>query len=143
MTTAGPTRLLTTRESTRLLCAPSRGDQAAEHDQRIYLAAPRRPDPAPRGARDADRGAGRPPRARRVAIIAARRATVKPATLSIEYRALATVLDVGGRGRRGRQSPMERMKAPTVPTIARPGGRADDFRKLLQDGEGKDFIAPP
>ncbi len=130
-----PDALHTLRDSFALHLAATRAPKTS----RIYLAAL---DALIRhlGA------AGMPTAARAVrrehveSYIAQRRADVKPATLSLEFRALQQfwrwALDEEEIGR----SPMERMKPPRVPDTPVPVISVDDFRKLLRTAEGHDFV---
>lgn len=71
--------------------------------------------------------------------LGARRAKVKPATLSIEYRALAKFWRWAVDEDEVRVSPMAKMTPPKVPETPVPVIPADDFRKLLRTTEGTDF----
>ncbi|MEW6226012.1 MAG: site-specific integrase [Chloroflexota bacterium] len=71
--------------------------------------------------------------------LGARRETVKPATLSIEYRALAKFWRWAVDEDEVSVSPMAKMKPPTVPETPVPVVSVDDFRKLLRAAEGTDF----
>ena len=73
--------------------------------------------------------------------IAARRATVKPTTLSIEFRALQQFFRWTLEEEEIDRSPMERMKAPTVPLSPVPVVPVADFRKLLKTAEGNAYNA--
>lgn len=73
--------------------------------------------------------------------LGARRATVKPATLSIEYRALAKFWSWAVDEDEVAVSPMAKMKPPVVPVTPVPVISPDEFRRLLKTAEGKDFIA--
>ncbi len=71
--------------------------------------------------------------------IAARRDQVKPATLSIEFRALQQFWRWALEEEEIDRSPMERMQAPRVPESPVPVVSIDDFRRLLRACEGKDY----
>ena len=71
--------------------------------------------------------------------LGARRAVVKPATLSIEYRALAKFWRWAVDEDEVSVSPMLKMKPPVVPETPVPVIGEADFRKLLKTAEGKDF----
>jgi site-specific recombinase XerC len=73
--------------------------------------------------------------------IAARRETVKPTTLSIEFRALQQSFRWALEEDEIERSPMERMKAPTVPRSPVPVVAVADFRKLLKTAEGNAYNA--
>lgn len=70
---------------------------------------------------------------------ASRRERVKPATLSIEYRALQQFWRWALEEEEIDRSPMERMKPPRVPETPVPVVPIEDFRKLLRATDGKDF----
>jgi len=70
-----------------------------------------------------------------------RRAAVKPTTLSIEYRALAKFWAWAVEEDEVPDSPMRKMKAPSVPETPVQVLTHEDFRALLKTAEGKDFIA--
>lgn len=72
---------------------------------------------------------------------AARRETVKPATLSIEYRALQQFFKWAVDEDEIDRSPMEKMKAPQVPRSPVPVIGVDDFRRLLKTADGKDYVS--
>jgi integrase len=72
--------------------------------------------------------------------IASRRATIQPATLSVEYRALQQFWRWALEEDEIDRSPMEKMAAPKVPVVPVPVISEDDFRKLLRSAEGKGFI---
>lgn len=72
--------------------------------------------------------------------IAARRETVKPTTLSVEFRALQQFWRWALEEEEIERSPMERMKAPKVPDSPVPVVSIIDFKKLLRTAEGKDFV---
>ena len=72
--------------------------------------------------------------------IAARRETVKPTTLSLEFRALQQFWRWALEEEEIDRSPMERMKAPKVPDSPVPVVSIVDFKKLLRTAEGKDFV---
>jgi site-specific recombinase XerD len=69
----------------------------------------------------------------------ARRPLVKPATLSIEYRALAKFWRWAVDEDEVAASPMAKMKPPTVPETRVPVVAPDDFRKLLRTAEGTGY----
>lgn len=71
--------------------------------------------------------------------LAARRETVKPTTLSMEYRALAQFWRWALEEEEIDRSPMERMKAPRVPDAPVPVIPVDDFRKIMKTTEGRTF----
>ena len=71
--------------------------------------------------------------------MAARREHVKPATLSVEFRALQQFWRWALEEEEIDRSPMERMKAPTVPDAPVPVVSVADFKKLLRDGRGRTF----
>ena len=70
-----------------------------------------------------------------------RRERVKPATLSIEYRALAKFWRWAVDEDEVAVSPMAKMKPPTVPEIPVPVISPDNFRKMLKEAAGTDFRA--
>ena len=73
--------------------------------------------------------------------IAARRETVKPTTLSLEFRALQQFWRWALEEEEIDRSPMERMKTPKVPDSPVPVVSITDFKKLLRTAEGsKAFI---
>jgi len=69
--------------------------------------------------------------------IGARRALVKPASVSIEYRALAKFWAWAVEEDEVSDSPMRKMKAPTVPETPVPVISQDDFKALLKTAEGR------
>ena len=71
--------------------------------------------------------------------IASRRDTVKPTTLSVEFRALQQFWRWALDEEEIDRSPMERMKAPKVPDSPVPVVSINDFKKLLRTAEGKTF----
>lgn len=71
--------------------------------------------------------------------LAARRATVKPTTQSLEFRALQQFWKWALEEEEIYRSPMERMKPPRVPDVPVPVVSTDDFKKLLAKASGKDF----
>ena len=73
--------------------------------------------------------------------IAARRGRVAPSTMSVEYRALQQFFRWAAEEDEIDRSPMEKMKAPTVPEKPVPVVPATDFRKLLATASGKDFTS--
>ena len=70
-----------------------------------------------------------------------RRVVVKPASLSIEYRALAKFWRWAVDEDEVSVSPMLKMKPPVVPETPVPVIGEADFRKLLKSAEGKDYRA--
>lgn len=70
---------------------------------------------------------------------AARRETVKPTTLSVEFRALQQFWRWALEEEEIERSPMERMKAPKVPDSPVPVVSMADFKKLLRTAEGREF----
>lgn len=132
--TYAPDALHTLRESFALHLDASRSDST----QRIYLAALDRLI----GHLEAN---GMPTAARAVkrehveSFVAARRDTVKPTTLSVEFRALQQFWRWCVEEDEIDRSPMERMKAPKVPDSPVPVVSVDDFRKLLRTAEGRDY----
>jgi site-specific recombinase XerD len=131
-----PDALHTLRDSFALHLDASRSDST----QRIYLAALDRLI----GHLEAS---GMPTAARSVcrehveSFIASRRDTVKPTTLSVEFRALQQFWRWCVEEDEIDRSPMERMKAPKVPDSPVPVVSVDDFRKLLKTAEGRDYNA--
>ena len=71
--------------------------------------------------------------------IAARRETVKPTTLSIEFRSLQQFFKWALEEEEIDRSPMEKMRAPTVPRAPVPVVDMADFRKLLKTAEGNGY----
>ncbi len=71
--------------------------------------------------------------------MAARRAVVKPASLSLQYRALVQFFKWAVEEEEIERSPMEKIKAPRVPETPVPVVEADDFRALLRACEGKEY----
>jgi site-specific recombinase XerD len=71
--------------------------------------------------------------------VAARRATVKPTTMSVEFRALQQFWKWCVDEEEIDRSPMERMKAPNVPQQPVPVVGLDDLRRLLKATEGKGY----
>jgi site-specific recombinase XerD len=71
--------------------------------------------------------------------IASRRELVKPASQSIEYRALQQFWRWAVEEEEVDSSPMARMRPPRVPDAPVPVVDVADFRKLLKTTEGKDF----
>jgi len=130
-----PDALHTLRDSFALHLDASR----CKSTQRIYLAALDRLI----GHLEAH---GMPTRARAVrrehveSFVASRRDTVKPTTLSVEFRALQRFRRWCVEEDEIDRSPMERMKAPKVPESPVPVVSLDDFRKLLKTAEGRDYI---
>jgi site-specific recombinase XerD len=132
--TYAPDALTTLRDSFALHLDATRAPKTT----RIYLA-----------ALDALIGhleaAGMPTSARAVrrehveSYIAKRRDTVKPTTLSVEFRALQQFWRWALEEDEIDRSPMERMKPPRVPTSPVPVVSADDFRKLLKTTEGRAY----
>lgn len=72
--------------------------------------------------------------------VAARRATVKPTTQSLEFRALQQFWKWALEEEEIERSPMERMSPPRVPESPVPVISVDDFRKLLKTTDGRDFL---
>lgn len=122
------------RESFSLHLAASRSPQTS----RIYLAALDRliahleANGMPTGARAVRREHVE-------SFLAARRLTVAPATLSVEYRALAVFWRWTVDEDEVDVSPMLKMKPPRVPDKPVPVVSGDDFRKLLKTTEGKAY----
>ncbi len=130
-----PDALHTLRESFALHLDASRAEKTA----RIYLAA--------LGALIAHLEAqGMPTGARGVkrehveSYFARRRDQVKPATLSLEFRALQQFWKWAVEEDEIDRSPMERMKPPRVPETPVPVIPVADFRKLLKTAEGRDYV---
>lgn len=73
--------------------------------------------------------------------LAERRIVVAPATLSVEYRALAVFWRWALDEEEIDRNPMERLSPPRVPDKPVPVVALDDFRKLLRQAEGKDFTS--
>jgi site-specific recombinase XerD len=71
--------------------------------------------------------------------MAARRAEVKPASLSLQYRALVQFFKWAVEEEEIERSPMEKIKAPRVPETPVPVVEAADFRALLRACEGKEY----
>lgn len=71
---------------------------------------------------------------------AARRAVVKPATLSLEFRALQQFWKWALEEEEITRSPMERMKPPKVPDAPVPVVAVADVKKLLATAEGRSFV---
>lgn len=71
--------------------------------------------------------------------MAARRAVVKPASLSLQYRALVQFFKWAVEEEEIDRSPMEKIKPPRVPDVPVPVVASDDFKALLRACEGKDF----
>lgn len=133
-TTYAADSLTSLRESFALHLAASRAPKTA----RIYLAAL---DALTRHLA----AAGMPTNARAVrrehveSYLAARRLTVAPATLSVEYRALAVFWRWAVDEDEIDASPMLKMSPPRLPERPVPVVSADDFRALLKTTEGKAF----
>lgn len=72
--------------------------------------------------------------------IGLRRETVKPTTLSLEFRALQQFWKWALDEEEIDRSPMERMKPPRVPDSPVPVVPVDAFRRLLKAAEGRDFM---
>ncbi len=70
--------------------------------------------------------------------IAARRESVKPATLSLEFRALQQFWRWALDEEEIERSPMERMRQPRVPDAPVPVVSLDSFRQLLRTAAGRD-----
>jgi site-specific recombinase XerD len=73
--------------------------------------------------------------------IAIRRDSVRPTTLSVEFRALQQFFRWCLEEDEIDRSPMERMKAPRVPDAPVPVITGAEFRRLLKTAEGRDFNA--
>ncbi|HUG47987.1 MAG TPA: tyrosine-type recombinase/integrase [Candidatus Limnocylindria bacterium] len=71
--------------------------------------------------------------------LADRRDKIKPASLSIAFRALQQFWKWALEEEEIERSPMERIKAPRVPDSPVPVVDPADFRKLLKAVEGRDF----
>jgi site-specific recombinase XerC len=71
--------------------------------------------------------------------MAARRIVVKPASLSLQYRALVQFFKWAVEEEEIDRSPMEKIKPPRVPDAPVPVIEADDFRALLRACEGKGY----
>jgi len=69
--------------------------------------------------------------------LGSRRATVKPNTLSMEFRALQQFWRWALDEEEIERSPMERIKAPKVPDVPVPVVSAADFQRLLHVTEGR------
>ncbi len=72
--------------------------------------------------------------------IGLRRSTVKPTTVSLEFRALQQFWKWALEEDEIDRSPMEKMKPPRIPESPVPVVSADDFRKLLATATGKDLM---
>ena len=72
--------------------------------------------------------------------IGLRRTTVKPTTVSLEFRALQQFWKWALEEDEIDRSPMEKMKPPHVPEAPVPVVSADDFRALLATANGKDLV---
>ena len=72
---------------------------------------------------------------------AVRRAKVAPATLSVEFRALAVFWKWALEEDEIERSPMERMKAPRVPDKPVPIVSDSQIRKLLKTADASDFVS--
>jgi site-specific recombinase XerD len=70
---------------------------------------------------------------------AERRETVKPTTLSVEFRALQQFWKWALDEEEIDRSPMERMRPPRVPDSPVPVVSIDDFRRLLKAASGRDL----
>jgi site-specific recombinase XerD len=70
---------------------------------------------------------------------AERRETVKPTTLSVEFRALQQFWKWALDEEEIERSPMERMRPPRVPDAPVPVVSIDDFRRLLKSAAGRDL----
>lgn len=73
------------------------------------------------------------------AYVASRRDHIKPASLSIAYRALQQFWKWAVEEEEIADSPMKRMDAPRVPDAPVPVVTHDDFRNLLRAAEGRDL----
>ncbi len=69
-----------------------------------------------------------------------RRRTVKPATLSLEFRALQQFWKWALDEEEIERSPMERMKVPAVPDSPVPVVSIEDFKALLKTADGREFV---
>jgi len=133
--TYAPDALVTLRESFALHLDASRSDKTAK----IYLAAL---DALIRHLQ----AVGMPTAARGVkrehieSYVARRRDEVKPATLSLEFRALQQFWKWAVDEDEIERSPMERMKVPKVPDSPVPVVSITDFKKVLKTTEGKDYV---
>lgn len=133
--TYAPDALHTLRESFALHLDASRADKTA----RIYLAAL---DALIRHLE----AQGMPTAARAVrrehveSYVARRRDEVKPATMSLEFRALQQFWKWAVDEDEVDRSPMERMKVPKVPDSPVPVVSISDFKLLLKTTEGKDYV---
>ncbi len=129
-----PDALLTLRESYALHLAATRATKTS----RIYLAAldalirHLQAQGMPTGARGVKREHVE-------SYIAKRRDTVKPTTLSLEFRALQQFWKWALEEEEIERSPMEKMKPPRVPDSPVPVIPIADFRKLLKTAEGRDY----
>jgi site-specific recombinase XerD len=74
------------------------------------------------------------------AYLGARREKVKPATLSIEYRALAKFWRWAVEEDEVAVSPMARMTPPKMPEVPVPVISPDDFKAMLKTAAGTDFL---
>jgi site-specific recombinase XerD len=134
--TYAPDAVDTLRDSFALHLEATRADKTA----RIYLAAL---DALLRHLRDH----GMPTGARSVrrehieSYLAKRRDEVKPATLSVEFRALQQFWKWAVDEDEIDRSPMEKIPSPRVPETPVPVVSVADFRKLLKTAEGRDFIS--
>ncbi len=72
--------------------------------------------------------------------LAMRRASVKPATQSLEFRALAVFWKWALEEDEIERSPMEKIKPPRVPSVPVPVVPVADFKKLLKTAEGRDLV---
>lgn len=72
--------------------------------------------------------------------IAARRETVQPTTLSVEFRALQQFFKWALEEEEIDRSPMERMQPPRVPDKPVAVVSETEFKKLLKTAEGRDFV---
>ncbi len=126
--------LASLRDSFALHLAATR----AEKTTRIYLAAL---DALIRHleAKGMPTGAGAIRREHVESYIALRRETVKPATLSLEFRALQQFWKWALDEEEVTRSPMERMKTPRVPESPVPVVSLDEFRRLLKTAEGREY----
>lgn len=71
--------------------------------------------------------------------MAMRREQVKPASLSLQFRALVQFFKWAVEEEEIERSPMEKIKPPRVPDAPVPVVEADAFRKLLKTCEGKGY----
>lgn len=134
-TTLAPDSLAILRESYALHLAATR----AEKTSTIYLAAFDR-------FLDYLGAQGMPTSVRGVkrehieAFVAERRSRVKPATVSVEFRALQQFWKWAEREDEIDRSPMDKLTPPPLPEVPVPVVSEDAFRRLLRTAEGKEFV---